>query len=276
MINMKRNRSTARAVASFWGKDLDDKSWFSMKQNDNGTAQIRIYDVIGWPFIEAGEFAKELDAIEADKIEVKINTPGGDVFDGTAIYNMLNDHPAQISTKIEGIAASMGSIIALAGDKGHREISKTSQYMIHNPSSLAWGDYRTMSETAEFLRETIGDPMVQLYTEVTGKEPSEIQSLMDNESWFTGQKAVDSGFIDKVVGQSQSTARFNLSVFENAPEENKEINKRTIEQVLTRDAGLTRSQARKLMANGLDSIDMPDAISETEQAAKNLLEILKD
>lgn len=273
---MKRNRSTARAVASFWGKDLEDKSWFSMKQGDNGTAQIRIYDVIGWPFIEAGEFAKELDAIEADKIELKINTPGGDVFDGTAIYNMLNDHPAQISTKIEGIAASMGSIIALAGDKGHREISKTGQYMIHNPSSLAWGDYRTMNGTAELLLETIGAPMVQLYTEVTGKESTEIQTLMDNESWFTGQKAVDAGFIDKVVGQSQSTARFNLSVFENAPEKDNEINKRTIEQVLMRDAGLTRSQARKLMAGGLDSIDMQDAISETEQAAKNLLEILKD
>ena len=113
MLNY-RTKANAEAVAKYWGKSLREKKWYSMSDGDN--AEIMIYDVIGWPFVDAETFVNDLNNIKADHITVRINTPGGDVFDGTAIYNALINHDAHITTRVEGIAASMGSIIALAGD----------------------------------------------------------------------------------------------------------------------------------------------------------------
>ncbi|WP_301419224.1 head maturation protease, ClpP-related [Microbulbifer spongiae] len=97
-----------------------------------------MYDYIGYWEITAKEFARELKALgNIHKINLHINCPGGDVFDGTAIYNLLKEHSAEVETWIEGIAASMGSVIALAGDTVH--IAENAYYMVHNPSIAARG-----------------------------------------------------------------------------------------------------------------------------------------
>ena len=96
-------------------------------------AVVRIYDEIWWLGVNAQDLTRELDAITAPSIRVEINSPGGDVFDGIAIYNALRNHPAHVTTRVDGLAASIASVIAQAGDK--RLIQPAAQLMIHNASS---------------------------------------------------------------------------------------------------------------------------------------------
>lgn len=270
---MKRTAKRAAAVAAFWNKDPKEKDWYGFKAaDDNGQAEIRIYDVIGWPFVEADAFLGELSQLQADSIKVKINSPGGDVFDGTAIYNGLADHPAKVSTSVEGIAASMASIIALAGDE--RTIYRNAQYMIHNPWSIAIGDYNDFLKEAELLK-SIGSQMAETYADKTGKKQADIQQWMDDETWFTGQKAVEHGFMHSTVTAGKTSARFDLSMFAHAPDSPKPTQK-DLERLLTRDAGLSRQQARSLLQGGFDAIVTRDAgEDETIGALDKLINSLR-
>jgi Protease subunit of ATP-dependent Clp proteases len=261
MIYQQRTPAIARSIAGFWGKSLDDKQWYTAKTTGENTAEIRIYDIIGWPFVEASEFARDLDAITADTITVKINCPGGDVFDGIAIYNMLVKKSARIITEVEGLAASMASIISLAADPADRKISASAYYMIHNPSTFAWGDYRVMEKSRALLKETIGEGMIDIYAQASGKSPAEMQKIMDDETWYTGKAAVDAGFLGAVIDQKPAaTGAFNLDIFNHAPATPEQpLTKREIEQKLTQDAGFSRSTARLLLQGGFDALNKQDA-----------------
>ena len=280
MIAMQRTPATARSIAGFWGKSLDDKNWYSVKMQADDTAEIRIYDIIGWPFVEAGEFARDLDRIDADNIIVKINSPGGDVFDGIAIYNMLLQKNARIITQVEGIAASMASIIALAAKEGDRQIAKSAYYMIHNPSTFAWGDHRAMEKARDRLKGTIGDSMTGIYSDASGKTPEAIEQIMDDETWYVGQKAIDAGFINGITtgtdSTAQSTGQFNLDVFSHAPATKPEpLTKRQMEQKLTQDAGFSRSDARQLLNGGYQALGMQDAAEEDPETISKLKQLAK-
>ncbi len=269
---MNRTPQRAAMVAAFWKKDLQANDWYKVNAaDDDGRAEIRIYDVIGWPFVEADQFLSDLSAIQADQIRVRINSPGGDVFDGTAIYNALADHPAKITTSVEGIAASMASIIALAGDE--REIYKNAHYMIHNPWTFTWGDYNDLQKEADLLKR-IGATMAQTYAEKTGKSQQEIQSWMDDETWFIGQEAVDNGFATAIAGTGSASARFDLSVFAHAPQA-AEPTKKNLERILTRDAGMTRSQALQLLQGGFESVGMSDSGDDHTGAIETIDKILE-
>ena len=111
-----RNPKNAAATARFWNKALDRADWYSI-ENRSKEAEIFIFDVVGYPFISAETFAKDLDKIKVSPIICRINSPGGDVFEGLAVASALKNHPSKIITRIEGIAASIASVIALAGDK---------------------------------------------------------------------------------------------------------------------------------------------------------------
>lgn len=265
----KKTQALARMTAAFWNKDLKEKDWFSVKAaDDDGVAEIRIYDVIGWPFVEADEFLMHLDNIKADTIKVRINSPGGSVFEGTAIYNALADHKAKIITQVDSLAASMATIIALAGNE--RRIYKNAQFMIHNPWGIMIGDYRDFAKESDFL-QTIRDQLADVYVQATGKEASVIHGLMDDETWFTGDKAKDFGFMTHTDTAGASAARFDLSMYENAPGAN-QPSKKDLERILTRDAGMTRSQARTLLQSGFDGINTRDADdSTTLNAVTNLI-----
>ena len=271
---MNRTAKRAQAVAAFWGKDQKEKDWYAVKAaTDNAPAEIRIYDVIGWPFIEADAFLNDLSKIQADSIKVKINSPGGDVFDGTVIYNALSDHPAKITTSVEGIAASMASIIALAGDERH--IYKNAQYMIHNPWTFAMGDYNDLLKEAELLKSIAGQ-MAETYAQKTGKKQADIQALMDAETWFTGSKAVDAGFMTQTMTAGAASARFDLSMFAHAPT-GQPPTQRDLERLLTRDAGLTRQQTQALLQSGFAALDMREsAEGENIEALDKLINSMRN
>jgi len=267
MLNYRNNR-TAESVAKFWGKSLDDKEWYAIK-NEGESAEIRIYDVIGWPFIDADTFVNELNRINAKEITVSINSPGGDVFDGTAIFNALNNHPAKIITRIDGIAASMASIIALSGDE--IQINSNAYYMIHNAWSFAIGDYNDMRKEADLL-EKITNTLATIYAEKTGIDLSEVRSMMDDETWLIGDELVDQGFADTVISNSSAKASFNLDMYDHAPKEisggrkkSPPKNIRDLERGL-RDLGYSRAEAVKkagiLMQSQSDSGDSSQSDSD--------------
>jgi len=270
---MHRTKERARAVIAYWGKTEaeHDKKWFSISATEKST-EIRIFDVIGWPFIEADAFISELNAIKSDQIKVRINSPGGDVFDGFAIYNALINHPAKITTSVEGLAASMASIIALAGDVRH--IYKNAQYMIHNPWMIAAGDYNDFRKEAELL-EAMGGQLAETYADRTGLKQSDIQSMMDETTWMTGADSVKKGFMQETITAGAS-AKFNLDMFANAPDQDKP-NIREIERILQRDAGLSRSQSRALLRSGFDALTKPEAGEDVEiQAVNNILNQIRE
>ena len=159
-------------------------------------AVVRIYDEIWWLGVNAQDLARDLDAITAPEIRVEINSPGGDVFDGIAIYNALRVHPARITTRVDGIAASIASVIAQAGD--HRVMVASSQMMIHNAWGLAIGDHQDHSEMAELLKMQDGI-IADIYASRSGGDIEGFRDLMGAETWLTAENAVELGLADEVL-----------------------------------------------------------------------------
>ena len=194
------------------------KSWYRIEAAGKSSADIYIYDSIGFWGVTAKDFAKDLKAAgDLKEITLHINSPGGDVFDGTAIYNLLKAHKATINTVIEGVAASMGSVIALAGDTV--TIAENAYYMIHNPAGIAIGEEKDMDRVKSLLSK-VKATMVNLYSEKSGKEPEEIMQLMDDETWYVGAEAVEAGFATSTSEAIEMAASFNvenLSQYKNIP-----------------------------------------------------------
>jgi ATP-dependent Clp endopeptidase proteolytic subunit ClpP len=248
-----RSEKNAEAVARFWGKSLDKPDWYRIEAKDNGddNAEIVIYDVIGWPYNDAFDLVRALGSIKAKNITVRINSPGGDVFDGVAIFNALKDHEAHVTTKIEGLAASMASVVALAGDEV--QAHKNAMYMIHDPWVLAAGNQYDLREIADILQK-IGGNMLDIYYDKSNIGKRELKAMMKEETWFTAQEAKDRGLIDTVVDAGAAKAKFDLSIFANVPDELEDsdregatLSKQEIERAL-RDAGASRSFAKSIAA----------------------------
>jgi ATP-dependent Clp protease, protease subunit len=157
-------------------------------------SEIYIYDVIGdpeWGMVGAMQVIDALKQMEGKRATVRINTPGGSVDEGIAIYNALTRHPGGVDTVVDGIAASMGSYLMLAGES--RTISKNSMVMIHNPMTIAWGNAIELRKTADILDKYL-ERMLPDYAAKTGKTESELRPLLDAETWFVGQEIIDNGF----------------------------------------------------------------------------------
>jgi ATP-dependent protease ClpP protease subunit len=165
---------------------IQNRSWFSIKaQSETNAAEVLIYDYIGWGGVTAADFAKELKALNAQTITVRLNTPGGDVFDGLAIYNSLKDHGATIKVKIDGLAASIGSIIAMAGST--ITMCESAFLMIHNPWALVIGNAKDMREMADTL-DKIGGSLAGVYATRKGVSKEQAQAWMNEERWFTARR----------------------------------------------------------------------------------------
>lgn len=175
-------------------------------------AEILIYDEIGENWygdgITARKFATELAGIKSAQIDVRINSVGGSVFDGNAMYNALERHPARVETYIDGIAASISSVIALAGEKIH--IAENAFFMIHNPHGVAWGEAADMRKVADTL-DTVKGSLVGTYAKRTGRSAEEIQAWMDAETWFTAAEAKEHGFVDAIIEGRKIDARIAAS-----------------------------------------------------------------
>lgn len=140
-------------------------------------------------------FKDELESGNGD-ITVWINSPGGDVFAAAQIYNMLKDYKGSVTVKIDGLAASAASVIAMAGTRVC--MSPVAMMMIHNPATIAMGDAGDMQKAIEMLNE-IKESIINAYEKKSGLSRARISHLMDSESWFNAKKAVELGFADEIL-----------------------------------------------------------------------------
>lgn len=193
------------------------KQWYSMKA-DKESGSIYVYDEIGAGFfggVSAKQFVDDLNGLgKLDMIDVYINSPGGDVFDGVTIYNALKRNQAEIAVHIDGLAASIASIIAMAGDS--ITIAENGMMMIHDPWTFALGNAAEMRKQADVLDQVAGT-LVNTYMSRTGLDAAEVKDLMGAETWFDATQAVDKGFADKTSEPVKMAAHFDLSRFRNAP-----------------------------------------------------------
>ena len=146
-------------------------------------------------------FAKELNA-GSGNITVWINSPGGDVFAAAQIYNMLMEYKGDVTVKVDALAASAASVIAMAGTTVL--MSPPSLMMIHNPITVAIGDSKEMQRAGEMLNE-VKESIMNAYEIKTGMDRKKISHLMDAESWFNAKKAVELGFADGILHGKEDT-----------------------------------------------------------------------
>jgi len=181
------------------------------------TATIYVYDIIDsfWG-VSAADVAKALASISAPNIALRINSPGGDVFEARAMMTALAEHPATITAKIDGLAASAASVLALAADTV--EIAEGGFFMIHNAWTIALGNAADLRVTADLL-DKIDDTLVADYATKSGQTADAIKAWMAAETWFTAQEAVDAGFANSIMpGAAKAKASaFNLAVYDKAP-----------------------------------------------------------
>ncbi len=192
------------------------KSWYTIRARTSGT-EVLIYDEIGAYGVTAKGFLAELGALPEDAaIDLRLNSPGGSVFDAVAIFNALQRHEGEITVWIDGIAASAASYIAMAGDE--IVMPKNAFLMIHDPSGLVMGTAEDMRATAEALDKVKGS-LIQGYAGKSGKPDDEIAALMAAETWLDAKDALDLGFIDRIAEPVKLAASFDVARFRNAPPE---------------------------------------------------------
>lgn len=214
-----------------------------VRASSEDDATISILDVIGHDFWDEGVTAKRISAalrrIGERPVTVVINSPGGDMFEGLAIYNILREHKAQITVKIVGIAASAASVIAMAGDE--IQISRAGFLMIHNAWVVAGGNRHDMREVADWL-EPFDEAMAGVYAARSGLDEAAIAAMMDAETYLNGQQAIDKGLADALLSRDEVTV---------SPDDAQALGLRAERRmdILARRAGVSREDARALMAD---------------------------
>lgn len=209
---------------------------FGVNAADSVTT-LDIYDVIGIDGISAARVREALNEIRTPRILVRIDSPGGDAFDGIAMHNDLVRHPAAVSVEITGLAASAASVVAMSGDQ--ILIAESAHLMIHKAWSLSLGNEEDMLKTAAVLAR-VDRSLVSIYAKSSGQREETIARWMADETWFTGTEAVQVGLADAVTGAEVPPRVFALDGFKSVPALVKRRNERALH-----GTGLSRSQARR-------------------------------
>lgn len=202
------------SVMASAGVGSSQNRWYEIKANGTKSAAcIKIFDDIGGWGITANQFAKELQdkAKGVNHIECHIHSLGGDVMEGLAMYNMLKNHPATVSVYIHGIAASMGSVIAMAANKIF--IAENAWIMVHKPWGIQGGNADDMRQYADML-DQFESSLVNAYKAKTGLDESAIQDLLKSETWMMGQDAIDQGFADEITDAVDVSASINSNRYQ--------------------------------------------------------------
>lgn len=185
------------------------KKFWSFKAKSEKVGELLLYGEISnyswWgDEVTPKDFKADLDALgDVQEINVYINSDGGDVFAGQAIYSMLKRHKAKINVYIDGLAASMASVIAMVGDTIY--MPKNAMMMIHNPWTIAGGnanDFRSLAEELDKIRES----MIATYKDKSGLEEDKIIELLDAETWLTAEDALSYGLIDEIEQEKEIAA----------------------------------------------------------------------
>ncbi|NUS24431.1 MAG: hypothetical protein HOV92_09430 [Streptomyces sp.] len=194
---------TARPVAQLRQGRTD---WYRISNLAGApTATIHIYDEIGYWGVTASDFVRELSQLNVSQIDVHLNSPGGEIFDGMAIYEALRAHSAQVTTHVDSLAASIASVIAMAGDR--IVIAPFGEMMIHDGSGLCIGNAADMVEMAELL-DRQSNKIASVYADRAGGTVDEWRERMRAETWFSAAEAVEAGLADEVSGAAEDAASY--------------------------------------------------------------------
>lgn len=228
---------TKADVLSRWGDEAAGLRPAALEQGDN---VITMFDIVGEDWwtgggITAKKVAAQLRAIGDRPVEVQINSPGGDMFEGLAIYNVLREHSQQITVKVMGMAASAASVIAMAGDE--IQIGAASFIMIHNCWVIAAGNRHDMAETSKWL-EPFDVAMRDVYAARTARAATEIARWMDEETYMSGSQAIERGFADALLAADQ------VRVDDTAKASERDVNEVRALELTLLAAGHTRTEAR--------------------------------
>jgi len=192
---------------------------FEIKNVDDDEATIYLYDVIdNWWGIDSESFVKQLNALDVSTIHLRINSPGGDVFDARAIQTALKAHKANVIAHIDGLCASAATYVALAANE--IIMSDGAFFMIHKGWTFALGNADEMRSTAGLL-DKIDDSIANDYNKKTEIDKDELIQMMSDETWFSAAEALEKGFIDSIAGDDDDSVdnQFNLDVYDHVPEQ---------------------------------------------------------
>lgn len=198
-----------------------NKSWYSITNKSPAEAEVMIYDEIGAWGITAKQFVSDLKTIKADTIHLRLNTPGGEVFDATAIYNALKEHKAKVIAHIDGLAASAGSVIAMSGDE--IRMADNAYMMIHKARAGVGGTADDMRRCADMM-DKVNNNIADTYQAKAGKTRDHWLNLMDAETWFTAEEARAEGLADAVDATDSENAKatnktnFDFKIYNKIPD----------------------------------------------------------
>lgn len=181
-------------------REARGQDWFRIENATAEEATVYIYDEIGFWGTSAQGFVDQLNAITAPKLAIRINSPGGDVFDGVAIHSALMASKAHVTVHIDGIAASAASFIAMAGD--NIIMARNATMMIHEASGLVWGNKRDCKKQMELLDKLDGN-IADMYSLQAGGTAEEWMARMEAETWYTGREALAIGLVDEITSPDE-------------------------------------------------------------------------
>ncbi|MFC3504818.1 head maturation protease, ClpP-related [Micromonospora krabiensis] len=231
---LERLRSRPTAKAGDWYR-IEAKA-------DARTAEVSIYDEIGMWGTAAKDFAAEVRALDVDAITLRINSPGGDAWDGVAIYNVVKDHPAQVTVVVDGIAASAASVIAQAGDR--IVMNRGSQMMIHDASGLVMGNADDMREFADVL-DKMSDSLAGIYAARAGGTVEQWRATMRTDTWYMAAEAVEAGLADALADDDKPAPTNSARPRVTAAEAARRIHAAAVKQTPDADPATGPSETRK-------------------------------
>jgi len=256
--------------------------WFAIEAKSADSAEISIFDEIGGWGISVQQFKDAFDLVRDKKdITVYINSPGGSVTEGMALYNILASARAKVTIEVIGLAASIASIIALAGKE--LIMDEGTYLMIHNPWTITWGEADELRKTADVLDKMRGE-LINIYSSRSGIDAEEIGQMMDDETWLTADEAMEKGFASRVQRTTKAAALSTFDVtkigFQHTPKalapKKGAQDVRTIRDYerFLRDAGFSRTDAEALASAGYKALRRdtaePDAGLEATIAAARM------
>jgi ATP-dependent Clp endopeptidase proteolytic subunit ClpP len=220
-----RNSGTNRRNIDTTASAMTSNRWYAIQSPADSEAErsveISIYDEIGLGGVTAKDFMPQKSKrYKGEHIHLRINSVGGSVIEGAAIYNSLRRHKGGLTVHVDGLAASMASVIAMAGEEVF--IADNAMLMIHNPWSMTMGDANDLRKEADVL-DKLKNTLVNAYARKTGMETSDIAAMMDEETWLNSTQAVAMGFADEIedgveaaASISPATARARFDTFSNS------------------------------------------------------------
>lgn len=259
------------------------KGWYSVRNISRDEDEVFIYGVIGGSFFDEGveplEFVRDLRTLNAKKLTIRVNSPGGNIFAARAIRANLLEHDAEKTTVIDGVAASAGSWIA--SGPWRTEMTRQSRMFIHSAMGIGLGFAKDLRQAADEL-DSFTEDIADTFVEKAGKDRAYWLNRMEAETWYSDREAVDAGLADGLRGEPSGENTFDtsiLAIFENTPKDLLRSRRddggtpsiRKAEDAL-REAGLSRSEAKRVLANGWDGYEDEEA---DEAAITSLVASLK-